>query len=258
VAEALILDAFCWFHRSRGAYEDALCAGRKAVELGSEVGWEGWAAATLGWTLLDLLAAEAAAEILECGLVAAERIGRPNETVRCLSQLAWARCLLGDPEEASGLAARAEKLLDQVSAPPGGAFLFGSHAYVALARVHLASGAPQRGEALLRPLPGAAKRSGWREAEATTELVLGLCLEARGALEQARAALTHAAEVSDQCAIPAPSWEAHAALARVLRAGGTSTEADEHAAVAGAIVERMSGELKDGAIRRRLRERAKS
>jgi class 3 adenylate cyclase/tetratricopeptide (TPR) repeat protein len=257
LAEVLILDGFCWFHRSRGAYEDALSAGRRAVELSDEVGWEGWVAATLGWALLDLLAAEAAAEILERGLAAAERIGRPNETVRRLSQLAWARWLLGDRAEASALAARAEKLLEQVSAPPGGAFLFGSHAYVALARVHLATGAPERGEALLRPLLGAAKRSGWREAEATTELVLGLCLEARGELEQARVALAHAAEVSDQCGIPAPSWEAHAALARVLRAAGSSAEADEHAAAAGAIVERMSGELKDGAMSRRLRERAK-
>jgi tetratricopeptide (TPR) repeat protein len=240
---------------SRGAYEDALSAGRRAVELGNALGWGGWVAPTLGWALLDLLDAESAAEILERGLAAAQRIGRPNETVRCLSQLAWARWLLGDGVQASVLAARAEKLLEQVSAPPGGAFLFGSHAYVALARVHLSTGRPERGEALLRPLLGAAKRSGWLEAQATTELVLGLCLEARGELEQAREALADAAEVSDRYGIPAPSWEAHAALARILGAVGSSAEANDQAAAAGAIVARISRELKDGAMTRRLRER---
>lgn len=243
LAEVLILDGLCWLHRSRGAYEEALTAGRRAVKQGAGIGWEAWAAATLGWALLDLRAAADAAEVLERGLVAGERFGGSNEIVRCLGQLAWARWLLGAEVEASALAARAEELLGDVT---GGAFLFGAHAYVATARVLLAAGAAERGETLLRPVLAAAKRFGWLEAAATTGLVLGLCHEARGELDQACATLAEAAAVTDAHGIPAPGWEAHAALAR-LGAGGT------HAAAAQAIVESMAATLNDEAQRDVLR-----
>jgi tetratricopeptide (TPR) repeat protein len=249
-----MLDALCWLHRSRGAYQEALACGRRAIALGEEVGWEGWAAATLGGTLLDLGAAAQAAEILARGLAAGERVGAPNETVRCLGQLAWARSLLGYKDEASALAARAEQLLERVSAPDGGAFLFGAHAHEATARVLIATGAAERGENLLRPVSRAAERAGWREVAARTALALGLCLEARGELDEARATLAHAADVSDDYGIPAPGWEAHAALARVA---GVAGEADCHAAAAEAILERMAANLKDEALRDRLHERIK-
>jgi tetratricopeptide (TPR) repeat protein len=257
LAEVLMLDALCWLHRSRGAYDDALSAGRRAVALSAEAGWQGWAAATLGWTLLDLRAPEAATEILERGLEEGERIGATNELTRCLAQLAWARWLLGAEDEATALATRAEKLLKAVSTPPGGAFLFGAQAYAAVARVLLATGAPQRGETLLAPVLGAAERAGWHEAAATTELVLGLCLEERGELDRAREALAHAAEVSDEHGIPAPGWESHAAASRVLRVAGEAAQADEHAAAAEAIVARMAASLNEEALRDRLLERAR-
>jgi class 3 adenylate cyclase len=257
VAEVLILDAYCWLHRSRGAYEEALSAGREAVAHGAVTGaWAGWAAATLGWALLDLGAVDDAAEVLERGLESAERIRSANQTTRCLSQLAWARSLQGDTDGASALAGRAAETLERVSTPPGHAFLFGAHAYAALARVYLAGGEPERGEALLLPVLRASERSGWLEAAAVAELVVGLCLEARGELERARTTLTRAAEVSDQSGIPAPSWEAHAALARVLRAAGRPQEADEHAVRAAATVERLSADLSDEALRDCLRGRA--
>jgi tetratricopeptide (TPR) repeat protein len=91
LAEMLIFDALCWLHRSQGAYDKALTAGRRAVALCADVGWEGWAAATLGWLLLELGAAAPAAEVLVSGLAAGERIGASNEIVRCLGELAWAR-----------------------------------------------------------------------------------------------------------------------------------------------------------------------
>jgi hypothetical protein len=128
--------------------------------------------------------------------------------------------------------------------------VFGAHAYAAVARVFLASGAPDRGEALLRPLLAAAERSGWLEAAAITGLALGLCLEARGELDQARATLVRVAGVADQHGIPAPAWEAHAALARL------GNEPDEHRAATEAIVERMAADLTDDALRASLRERA--
>jgi class 3 adenylate cyclase len=250
-AEVLMLDALGWVHRSRGAYEEALSTGRHAVELASQTRWPGWAAATLGWTLLDLRAAGPAIEILERGLEMAERIGRATEITRCLAQLAWARLLLGEVEEANALAARAEAMLQRVTAPAGGVFLFGAHAYAATGRVLLAAGAPERGEALLLPVLEAAERSGWYEAIAATELVLGLCLEARGERDRALAALAHAAEVADGHGILAPAWEAHAALARLDDASG------EHVACSEAILERMTADLRDGALRDGLRERAK-
>jgi class 3 adenylate cyclase len=257
VAEVLILDALCWLHRSRGAYEESLAAGRRAAAQAAGTAWEAWAAATLGWTLLDLRAPADAAELLERGLTAGERMGASNPIVRCLGQLAWARWLLGDKDDAQALATRGEELLARVSAPGGGAFLFGAHAYTAIARVLLASGAPDRGEVLLRPVLEAAQRSGWVEAVATTGLALGLCLEARGELDRARAMLGGAAAVSDERGIPTPGWEAHAALARMLRASGEPDEAEEHAAAAQAIVERMTASLKDDSQRDRLRDQVK-
>jgi hypothetical protein len=77
-----------------------------------------------------------------------------------------------------------------------------------------------------------------------------------GELDRAGPTLAHAAEVSDQYGIPAPAWEAHAALARVLRLAGSSGGADEHAAAAEAILERLTASLTDQALRDHLRERA--
>ena len=221
------------------------------MALGASIGWEGWTAPTLGCLLLELGAPAAAAAVLERGLATAEEIGARQALTRCLSQLAWARWLLGTRDEARSLADRAEKLLEEVSAPSGGAFVFGTHAYVATARVHLGAGMPERGEALLQPLVTAAERSGWREAAATTRLVLGLCLEARGELDQAFAQLARAAEIADAHGIPAPGWEAHSGLARAHRAAGRLAAADEHAAIAEAIVERMTTGLKDEELARR-------
>ena len=119
----------------------------------------------------------------------------------------------------------------------------------------IATGAPERAEQLVRPVSSAAERAGWCEAAASSALVLGLCLEARGELDQARAAIARAAELSDEHGIPAPGWEAHAALARLARG---SDEADEHAAAAEAIIERMSAGLNDEPLRDHLREQAKA
>ncbi len=252
LGEMLILDALCWLNRSRGAYDEALTAGRRAIARCADIGWEGWAAATLGWTLLELGAAPAAAEVLEPALVAGERTGAPSEIARCAGELAWARLLLDDRDGARALAARAEGLLGAVTAPPGGAFLFGAHAYAAVARVLLATGAPDRGEALLRPVRDAAARAGWWEAAAMTELVLGLCLEERGERDRGLAALAHAAALADEHALPATGWEAHAALARL------DDDPLNHLRAAEAIVERIAAGLTDEALRTGLRTVARA
>jgi class 3 adenylate cyclase len=251
LAEMLIFDASGWLNRSRGAYQEALEAGRQAVARSADVGWEGWAAATLGTTLLDLRAAGPAARVLERGVAAGERIGAANEIARCLGQLAWARCLLGDADEARALAARARELLQGVSAPEGGAFVFGAHAYAAVARVLLASGRPEQGAKLVLGVFSAAERFGWHEAAACTELVLGLCSEACGELESARERLGHAAGLADKYGIPGVGWETHAALARLV------DEPDEHRAAADAILKRVVADLMDDDLRDGLREWAR-
>jgi hypothetical protein len=120
-----------------------------------------------------------------------------------------------------------------------------------MGRSKLATGHPEQGEALLLPVFGAAERSGWREAAACTELVIGLCAEARGEPERARERLDHAAGIADHYGIPAVGWEAHAAVARL------ADEPDEHRAAARAIVEHMTADLTDDALRAGLLERAK-
>jgi class 3 adenylate cyclase len=249
-AEVLILDALCWLHRSEGSYDASLSAGRRAVALTGEVPWAAWAAATLGSTLLDLRQAGDAAEVLEPGVAWGERIGARNDLVRCVGQLSWARWLLGDQDEARALAARGHKLLAEATAPDGTAFLFGFAAYAAVARVLAATGAAEQGEALLSPVLTAAERSGWCEAVATSELVLGLCLEARGEIERASETLARAASVADEHGIPAPGWEAHTRLAHL------GVEPDGHRAAAEAIIDRMTADLSDDALRSGLRAAA--
>jgi tetratricopeptide (TPR) repeat protein len=248
--EVLILHARCWLSRSRGAYEPALSTGRRAVTLAPVAGWEAWAAEVLGWTLLDLRAPAEAADVLARGVAAADRVSRPNELVRCLGQLAWARWMLGEEDDAVALAVRGEELLAGVTAPAGGAFIFGAHAYAAIARVLLASGAAERAASLVRPVFDAAEQSGWWEAAATTALVSGLCLESLGQRDRACAMLARAADLADSHRIPAPGWEAHAALVR-LGAG------DDHEAAAAAIVADMMSGLTREASRYGLPEQVR-
>jgi len=120
-----------------------------------------------------------------------------------------------------------------------------------VARVLAATGGAEQGEALLRPVLMAAQRTGWREAVATCELVLGLCLEARGELDLAVEALARAAGVADEHGIAAPGWEAHTGLARL------GVEPDQNSAAAEATINRMTANLSEDALRGGLRAPAK-
>ena len=150
------------------------------------------------------------------------------------------------------LAARAWQLLERVTAPAGAVFLFGAHAYTGVGRVLLATGGPERSEALRLPVRDAARRAGWWEALAASELLLGLCAEACGDRDGARPALTRAAEIADEHGIPAPGWEAHLALARLVE------DPTVHLTAAETIVERILAGVKDATLRDSLRERATS
>ena len=213
--ETLFIDALCWTYRSRGDHERALARGREAAELAHEVGhreWAAWADATLGWALLDAGSPEAAAEALERGIRTAEETHAPAQITRCTCLLALARSLLGEDQAAAELADRGEELLARVSAPPGKAWLFGAHAYVAVARVRLAAGDPERAEALIAPIVAAAEESGWREPLARGLLVTGQARAALGDAAGAEVALTRALEVAKETGLPGPAVEARESL----------------------------------------------
>src|SRR4029079_10130748 len=123
----------------------------------------GGAAAALGGVLLGAGAPAEAAESLERGLETAEASGPPAQLTRCVCLLACARSMLGEHEVAAEHADRGEQLLERISAPPGQAWLFGAHAYMAVARVRRDTGDRERGEAIVAPVLAAAERSGWSD-----------------------------------------------------------------------------------------------
>jgi class 3 adenylate cyclase/tetratricopeptide (TPR) repeat protein len=174
--EALFVDALCWAHRSKGDYARAIELGHEAVELAppaETVEWSSWVHATLGWTLLEAGDAATAAETLERGLETAREGRAPAQILRCTALLAWARAELGDVDAARSLRGECAQLLETVGIPPGGAWLFGAHVYVAAGRVDLALGEPQRAIELLQPIAAAAERSGWIEALNSATALIG-------------------------------------------------------------------------------------
>ncbi len=255
IHESLFVDALCWAYRSRGDYEQALAFGRSASELAHRIGhneWAAWADATLGWALLDARAPVAAIGCLERGVRTAEKASVPAQLARCVALLAWARSMHGERAPAATLAARADELLSAVSTPPGGAWLFGAHAYVALARAYIGGGNAERAEALLTPILAAAERAGWKEAIACSSLVIGQARAALGDDSGAEAALAHALEVADGAGLPAPAWEARATLSQLLGRVGRKDEAAAHAERARAILHELAEPLSDRALREGL------
>jgi class 3 adenylate cyclase len=172
--EPLFLDALGWLERARGDYERATEHGRAAADLAHELGageWASWADASLGWTLIEAGSLAEATERLELGLRTAEETNPPAQIARCACLLACARALVGDSAGAGEVAARGEALLERATAPPGHAWLYGGHAYLALARVHRDGGDAERADAIAAPILEAADRSGWGAALAGAQLL---------------------------------------------------------------------------------------
>jgi tetratricopeptide (TPR) repeat protein len=162
--EPLFLDALGWLNRARRDYPSAIERGRAAADLAHELGtgeWASWADASLGWTLLEAGKLDDAADCLGRGLRTAEGANVPAQVTRCASLLACTRALLGERERARELSAQAEGLVARVTAPARGAWLYGGHAYLALARVHLEAGERERADAIAAPILAAAERTGW-------------------------------------------------------------------------------------------------
>ena len=192
VNEPLFHDVLSWIARAEGDYPLALEHGRRAVFSARERGgeWHAWTSATLGWVLLDLRCATEAARLLEVGIEAAQEAQATGELLRCTGLLAWARWLLGQRERALSLAEDAERMLTDVTAPPGEAWLFGAHAQLAVARTWLAAGEPERAAPIARTLLDAAGRNGWHDTAAAAAVVVAGCEHAVGRPDTAADALS--------------------------------------------------------------------
>ena len=238
VNEPLFLDSHCWIQRARGDYGRALELGRRAraqaVELGSGE-WQAWTAASLGWVLLELRAAAEAAPVLEAGAEAARRDEATGEELRCVAHLAWARWLLGEREEALSLADQAARMIAEISTPSGGAWLFGTHAQLAVALVRLEAGDLGSAAAIARPLAAAAERTGWHEAYAASARVAARCEQDP---RDAGRLLERALEAAERAGASAPAWEVRLELGRLP--GG-----ERHGDEARALLERVLAGLAD-------------
>ena len=155
----------------RGALDVALEHGRRAVELADGTGHPWWEATTrilLGATLLDAGDAVAARPLLREAWATGMAGGAAR---RCLNA-----ALLAEASGEPAMAATAHRLLEQVHAPAGSAWLQGVDAYLALARAWLALGEPDRAGQVVAPMLAAAERIGWVPGVAEARRLAGHAL----------------------------------------------------------------------------------
>jgi len=225
--QPMFLDTQCWIHRARGDYGRALDLGRQAHALATEADigeWKGWTAATLGWVLLELRSPGEAAALLESGAAAARAAEASGEVLRCTAHRTWATWLLGERDRALALADEAEARIREIRVPPGGAWLFGSHAQLAVARVRLEAGDHAAAAAIARPLAKAAERVGWHEAFAAATWIAARCEPEQDASIRL---LERALEAADRAGRSAVAWDVRLELARLTGDERYSAEARE-------------------------------
>jgi hypothetical protein len=252
-------EALCRLGRTRGDYASALAHGSRAVEAGGSSTnreWGAWAAATQAWTLLDLRAPAEAGRLLEPWAEKAQEAGAMAQQIRCLSLLSWAASQNGDPDSARDRREQAQQLLSEVNTRPGEAWLFGAHAYFALARVLLAEGYPDRAEGLVAPVLAAAERFRFLENVAYGALLAGLARLAQGDHAGTEAHLARALEVAAGCGFAGAEWETHAALASLRVEQGRPEDSARHAAAARELVDRLAAGLGDDPLAESFRRRA--
>lgn len=246
------LSTLAWMHRAQADYEEALDLGRRAVEAAQELGhneYIAWTCMHHGWTLEDLLLFEDAEAAFSTGLVASQEAAATNHLFCCLGHLAYVRFELGHTDDARSLARDADEMLEQITAPPGMAYLQGAHAVGAMASVYTATGDAARAGQLLDPFVTASAQAPWIEMHALTELALGRSYAAVG---EARRAVDHArgvAKRSESFGLAGIAWRAHALV-------GTVASDDSHRAAAEQSVNHLAAGLSDETIRGMFRRRA--
>jgi tetratricopeptide (TPR) repeat protein len=246
-----LLTLQAWLERARGRYGEALRLARTAATAaeGRNTQWTAWAETNLGAILAELGAVDEAIEHLEAGRVAAERAGIRIQLVRLAAHLALARVHAAEPGAGAGELASAEGLLDQISLPPGKAFLYGLDAYLAVARVHLAGGEVEPAAHRLSPLLPAAQSAGWAEGVARSALVLGECSARLGKVEVAAGLFEQALEAAKGGGLPPVEWQAHVAVAGLSREHGDGAVAEKHLGLARALVDILVASIDEPEVR---------
>jgi hypothetical protein len=160
----------------QGDLDEALEQGRYAVELGGRAAHSWWsptARALLASSLLE------AGEVHEARTTAGEAVtaAGPDAVaacrLRCLAPLAEAQALSTGVDEVPASLHEADRLLADITAPPGSAWLLGADVYLCVARAWRAVGRHDRAHAVLIPLVASAERHGWRTLVAAAASVDG-------------------------------------------------------------------------------------
>jgi tetratricopeptide (TPR) repeat protein len=248
--EPLFLATLGGLRRLQGRYADALDLGRRAVRHAETIGhteWSAWSELFLGLTLLDVSALAEAEASLEAAMEAAERGGARLHLVRAMAQLGWCRWLVGERAAASELAERARSILAETTCPPGSAYLAGSDAYLAVAKVMLASGDPERAAAFADPIVEASRRFGWVETDLGARTLMGRCFEARGMIREARALYREVAESASTIGLPNVELQARTALAISAAQDPSARGPERERALT--LAERLSASVGDETLR---------
>jgi tetratricopeptide (TPR) repeat protein len=143
-----------WLARLAGRTRDALELGRQAVEMNSHAWFTAAVSSMYATTLLAAGEPERAIPLLERGMDALGTSSAAAYSLRCLAPLAEAT---GSP----ALLTEADAALRSLALPPGSAWLYGTDAYLSVARAWQARGEPDRAGEILGPLRSAAARTGW-------------------------------------------------------------------------------------------------
>ena len=183
-----------WLARLRGREDKAVTLGRRAMELTEQyehTWWQASSRAMLGGTLLAVGDRHGAVELFERAVTAARQAGVESYLLRAIAPLAAAT---GSLE----LLGEAAALLEQVTIPAGGAWVFGYEVYLSVAQAWLGHGDPERARAVLAPLLEVARREPWKVTLAEALVVDGRALIHLGDQEQARSELDRAARLAHE------------------------------------------------------------
>ena len=91
-----------------------------------------------------------------------------------------------------------------MTAPPGGGWLLGADAYLAVTRGWLAAGEPERADAVLGPFRAAAERAGWLPLQALAAEAAAAVAAAAGDPATARRELAQARTLAERCGVALP------------------------------------------------------
>jgi DNA-binding SARP family transcriptional activator/tetratricopeptide (TPR) repeat protein len=144
-----------WLARQAGDLDAALADGRRAVAETSPTDhpwWYATAAGTCATTLLELGRADEARGLAQHGLTVLGGEAGAAYRLRCLAPLAAAG---GDGLE------EADRLLGEIQAPPGRAWVWGADTYLTVAEAWRGRGEPERAAAAVAPLLAATGPREW-------------------------------------------------------------------------------------------------